>query len=263
MSLVQSFAKTSLLSVGGFVAHRFVTALLSGLLGSVVDPRWANVLSGAAALVAGAVGANKVLPGVAVPLTLGMATSFGTTLLRDLFPDVAARLGVGRVGYESTQPRYVLQGTGQPLMQAAAGEYMAQQLYGTGEYISSDLAPVSGTGEYVASSLDIQGYGDYEIQDTYAPSGDSMGMVNDGVLPSSDLNQEFNIMEAAAGIGQPIMQASAGMGQPILQASAGMGISPEQASIYIPSQPARLVSDTGGPVDSGIFDIGGGNGVLS
>jgi hypothetical protein len=90
-----------------------------------------------------------------------------------------------------------------------------------------------------------------------------MGAIDEGVMPGSDLNYEFNMMEAAAGVGQPIMQASAGMGQPIMQASAGMGMAPQTASIYIPSEPAKQIPSAGAPVDSGIFDIGGGNGVLS
>jgi hypothetical protein len=254
---VKALAKPTAFVLGGMVAHRLISQFGVKLLSSVTnDTKIASVISNFAVLGLGAVASQKVSPTNSAMLSLGMAVNAGLSILGEFFPDAKKYLGLGLLA-ENTRSRYVLGGMGQPIMQAAAGtgEYFDPM----GEYVSNDLYPSGGDfGEYVASNLDVQGYGDYEVEDTYALNGGS-GYVDDGVRPDGDLGREFAMMEAKAGVGQPIMQAAAGMGQPIMQAAAGV----PSASIYVPSQQAGLVGGSESSFDSGIFDIGGGNGVLS
>jgi hypothetical protein len=119
--------------------------------------------------------------------------------------------------------------------QAAAGEY----IQGTGEYFSADnsLAPVSDFGEYVSNGLNVQGYADYEVVPHH---GGMDGFVSDGVYPNGNLNDEFAIMEAAAGFGN----------------------APAHSSDYVPTVGSRPIGSQAAPDDQGIFDIGGSNGVF-
>lgn len=175
-----------------------------------------------------------------------------------------ASAGFGAVNYAGTAARYVpaagmgafyqaQAGLGAPFQQALAapfyqaqagfGEYVAQPLQGTGEYVAQDgsLAPVSDFGEYVANRLNVEGYGDYEVQGSYATGADGFGMVADGVRPNANLDREFDVIEAAAGLG-------------------AAGAAPR--SDYIPTVGSSNVSSGESAADSGIFDVGGPNGVF-
>lgn len=175
-----------------------------------------------------------------------------------------AAAGFGGIGYGNTRANYVLNpfgqfqqaaaGTGQfqqalaqPFMQAQAG--YGEYIQGTGEYVTQDgsMTPVSDFGEYVSSGISVQGYSDYEVMPEYTASADGFGYVNDGVHPGSNMDNEFNIIEAAAGLG-----------------ASGMATGPgaRSASNYIPSVQAGMVGSQGSAPDAGIFDVGGPNGVF-
>lgn len=147
-----------------------------------------------------------------------------------------AQAGLGAPNFQQAM-------AGSPFYQAQAGmgEYFAP-VSGMGEYVSDgSLAPVSDFGEYVANRLSVEGYGDYEVQPGYAPSADGMGYVNDGVRPDANLDHEFNIMEASAGLG-----AASAQGR----------------SDYVPTVQSGAVQSSESSADSGIFDVGGPNGVF-
>jgi hypothetical protein len=128
---------------------------------------------------------------------------------------------------------------------AGFGEYVT----GTGEYVSDgSLAPVSDFGEYVASGLQVEGYGDYEVLPSFSGSADGFGYINDGVRPDGNLDAEFGVMEAAAGLG----------------AGPGMltGGGPGTRSDYVPTTQMSVVGGQEIAPDTGIFDVGGSNGVF-
>jgi len=152
--------------------------------------------------------------------------------------------GLSGVPSVDLSSRWAIQGLGQGPMQAAAGlgEYV-QASAGLGEYYSTDgsLMPGGELGEYVMRNVNIAGMGDYEL----VPGYSGMGAVNEGVLPDSNLNQAFDIMEAAAGVGA----YASGAGVPT-------------TSDYVPTGQATPVGYSENPDDTGIFDLGGGNGVF-
>ena len=255
VSRVKALAVPGLVALGGYAVHRFVTTLVSktigGSLGTYADP-----ISGLAALAVGVWATGKFLPAHALPAALGMAVSFGALLVKSFLPSVATYLGLGsiassnqRVRYGMMGPQFMQAAAGPQFMQAAAGpQFMQaaadyfQPTSGIGEYVSDgSLAPVSDFGEYVASNLDISGWGDYEISTQYQTGADGYGAVNDGIAPGGNLDHQFNIMEAAAGLGLS---------------------SPGTSSIYVPHEGAKNVGSAESSQSSGVFDVGGGNGVL-
>lgn len=195
----------------------------------------------------------------AVAGIIGMVMSAGKALIAVLAPKATA--GFGGPAFANQTARYALNpfggspfmqaqaGFGAPFQQALAapfyqaqagfGEYVGQ---GTGEYVSNDgsLAPVSDFGEYVSSGLAVEGYGDYEVMPNYTPGADGFGAINDGVHPGSNMDHQFNIMEAAAGFGS----------------------SPSGRSDYVPTVGASNVGSQESSPDAGIFDVGGPNGVF-
>ena len=223
----------------------FLGAVLLSALGRMAMPtnKYAGLIGGAVGAIAAFLLKGKIFDNdlfqkglvagaVAAPVWSGIAIARGTS---------------GYGAYASTQPRYAMAGpmyqaAAGPFMQAAAGPFM-QAAAGFGEYYAGDgsISPVSDFGEYVAQNLSVQGYGDYEVSPSFRGSSDThgMGYVNDGVSPNSNLTQEFNLMEAAAGLGAVNTQSD-----------------------YIPSGGALNVGSTEQSVDTGIFDVGGNNGVF-
>lgn len=232
---------------GGFVLHKFLTGLLASLIGKYT--KGSKSISAVAVALAGHMFGDKVISKTrAEELSLGMFASLGHTLVVDLLPSISPRLGLGTS--QSLLPRYAVgdyyeAASGNPFVQAAAGQF-TQAAAGVGEYFSDSgsIAQVRGgaAGEYFVSDITLQGSGDYEVL-PQAASG--MGAVYDGVRPDGNLEQQFQMMEAAAGVG----------------AYAGRA-SPSQASIYIPQENALAVG-RGSSQNAGIFDQGMGNGVLS
>jgi len=188
---------------------------------------------------------------MAVGGIIGMILSAGRALMAAFKP--AGTAGFGGPAFSNQYARYALQGpfqqamagnfqqamAGNPFQQAQAGfgEYI-----GTGEYTSTDgnLSAVSDFGEYVTQGVAVEGYGDYEVSSSYRPGADGYGAINEGVLPFSNMDREFDIMEAAA----------------------GLGASPSGRSDYVPTVGASNVGGQESSPDAGIFDVGGPNGVF-
>ena len=244
---------TGFVGLGAFLA----TKLAAGYLGPMLPlgawgPLVGNVLAGGLVIW----GSDKVFKdpdkarAATVAATLSVLHAVAKQFLGATFPRAFG-------AYESQQPRYHLNGFGAPMYEATAGlgggqiyqanagfgEYM-QAAAGMGEYVSSDggLQPVSDFGEYVAANLSVEGFGDYEVAPGFSGTADGMGLINDGVRPDGNLSREMDIIEAAAGFG-------------------ATGI-PGQ-SRYLPDQGAAMVGRQEGASDTGIFDIGGANGILS
>lgn len=187
---------------------------------------------------------------VSVAGVIGMVLAAGRAIYAVLKP--AATAGFGGPAFSNQYARYALQGPFQQAMagnfqQAMAGGFQQAQAgfgeyVGTGEYTSTDgnLSAVSDFGEYVTQGVAVEGYGDYEVSSSYRPGADGFGMVNEGVLPSANMDHEFNIMEAAA----------------------GFGASPSGRSDYVPTVGASNVGGQESSPDAGIFDVGGPNGVF-
>lgn len=202
-------------------------------------------------------GAKAVLSGddTAVKLAAMYGMGGGTSIM----PHYAPINGYGEYltaqnGYGSL-PSYVAQAGGR-----GVGEYYPG-VQGMGEYFESG---VEGLGNYV---------GNLDIQQAAAGYGAGETMNTNHIDPSSDLDRELTIAEAAAGIGQNVYQAAAGMGEYF--AANGMGavdVAPS-ASIWIPgtSNPQLWAGTRGvtndqeatAMVPAGVLSNGGGGqGVL-
>jgi hypothetical protein len=106
-------------------------------------------------------------------------------------------------------------------------------MYGMGGSIMPRYAPIgqvapyeaaAGMGEYFESG--VEGLGNYvsnpELMQAAAGMGQSMDYQGTHIDPSSDLDQQMSIMEAAAGVGQVAYEAAAGMGE-YLTVTQGVG----------------------------------------
>lgn len=262
---VKALLAPGLGGIGGFAVHRLATNMVVKGIGPALgaQAKYAEPLAGLAVAVGEYYIASKVgmLQRVELPITIGAIISYAMMLVRDFFPDIAPRIGLGAVS--STRPVYRLGAMGQPWKEAAAGvgEYFPAS--GIGEYVSDgSLVPVSDFGEYVARNLDVRGYGDYEVSQQYDVGADGYGALDDGIRPDANLDREFNLMEAKAGVGA-FVEAAAGLGAARRMGHHGMGAtSPVKVSNYIPHSGASLVRTQESSESSGLFDIGGGNGVL-
>lgn len=138
-------------------------------------------------------------------------------------------------------------GFGAPFHQAMAGGFQQAaagfgEYYGAnglGEYVSNDgaLQPVNDFGEYVAGHLNVEGYGDYEVSSQFTPGADGFGYMNDGVNPGANIDREFDMIEAAAGLGAT-------------------------RSDYVPTIASSQVGSRESSEFTGVFDVGGSNGVF-
>jgi len=233
----------------GFFAHKVSTALLNGLIidkavsatvqaaaeSSATAPAAAG-LGAFSPLIGGFIGGGATLAlGIFLSgkfiesedtrrlVTAGMVASYAQTLLVSLLEKVAPQAAPMLSGGEASRmsamygvdpssilPRYA------PINgMRGVGEYFAPT-NGLGEY----FAPTAGLGEYFAQS----GLGSYEGNPNIMQAAAGYGALNgptNHLDPSSDLERELSIAEAAAGVGN-IDYAAAGMGD-IYQASAGFG----------------------------------------
>jgi hypothetical protein len=238
-TLTAAFKAGALVTVG-FVGHKVITKLLSNLVldklfgaaptvtAPVPTPAathglealqpYKSLIAGALAAAGGIVATNMLVKDVQtkVFITAGMAGSFVHTLLvfalhkfgQDKYTEylsgdasrMSAMFGFG----ESIMPRH-----------APIGEYFAQSGYGQlGEYFAQ--SGVGQLGEFFESG--VSGLGNYtgnpDMMQAAAGYG-SYGEVPGGgnhIDPSSDLDRELTIAEAAAGVGAASYEAAAGMG---------------------------------------------------
>jgi hypothetical protein len=224
----------------GFAAHKILTRLVSNFVvskmlppseveaaaalptveESVVDApaglgqlsSYNDLISGTVTGLVGIIAVQKLVQDRQAQMLLagGMATSLLhtaiVTVLRGLSQDniadylagdgTAARLsamyGVGALPAASIQPMYApAAGLGQPLYQAAAGlgRPPMQAAAGLGEYFESG---VEGLGNYT---------GNPELMQAAAGFGQVPEIQGAHIDPSSDLDRELSISEAAAGVG--------------------------------------------------------------
>ena len=304
----------ALVGFGGYAAHRFAANLASAFFAKLgtgaPPPEQAPVVSGlgsAASAYSGALGA-LVAAGVGVPLTMkfvedpntkqalvsGMVISalqmVAVSVLRGVAPgaadflsgdDTAAKLsamygyrGLGQGGGgTSIMPRY-----------APIGEYYAPTslVRPMGEYFSTPMGeyfstPMNGLGEYFDSG--VQGLGNYgpngDVYEAAAGYGEVMTPNSNHIDPSSNLDHELSVAEAAAGVGQAY-QAAAGI--PYYEAQAGMrglgdGVSDvPDVSTWIPGssypeiwagvRPVNRPQQATAETPAGILATPGGAGIL-
>jgi hypothetical protein len=290
MGAFSTALKVGTIGVVGFVAHKFGTALVNGLLvdklvakgvqAAAETPALAPAASGLGAaqpLIGGIVGGGVVLAlGVLAVnkfvesqdtkrlITAGMVTSYLQTILVTALERVAPQAAPMLAGGEASRmsamygidptsigPRYApINGMGEYFAQNGLGEYFAQN--GLGEYFAQN-----GLGNYTGNP-DIQqaaaGYGELNAPSNY-------------IDPSSDLERELTIAEAAAGVGD-IYQAAAGMGD-IYQAAAGFGNigTVPRSDTTIPSGQlwagTRSIGNTGNAENpGGVLSTAGGEGIF-
>jgi hypothetical protein len=196
--------------------------------------------------------------------------------------DTAVRLAAmyGMGGGTSIMPHYAqINGYGEYVAQSGYGalpSYVAQagMRGGTGEYYPG----VQGMGEYFESG--VEGLGNYvgnvELQQAAAGYGAGETMNTNHIDPSSDLDRELTIAEAAAGIGGGVYQAAAGMGEYFaangMQGFGNVGVAPS-ADTWIPgtsnpqlwagTRPVTNDQEATAMVPAGVLSNGGGGqGVL-
>ena len=239
-TLRAAFANGALITAV-FVAHKALTKVvckivcdrLFGAPGTATEPAEAPATDGLEALqpyrntIAGAFTAalgigltNMFVRDVRVKMMItgGMATSFLHTVLVTVLDRVSPEAAAALSGSEDAEAArlsamYGL-GAGTSILPHydPIGEYFTEQVSGLGEYFTEN---VSGLGQYT-NNPDL-----YQAAAGY-------GAVNDAnsnhIDPSSDLDRELSIAEAAAGVGQAY-QAAAGMGQAVepFEAQAGGG----------------------------------------
>lgn len=290
MGAFSTALKVGAIGTIGFLAHKFGTALVNGLLvdklvskgvqAAAENPTTAPAASGLGAaqpLIGGFIGGGVVL-GIGVwavnkfvesqdtkrIMTAGMVTSYLQTLLVTALERVAPQAAPMLAGGEATRlsAMYGIDSTSTIARYApisGMGEYFAQN--GLGEYFAQN-----GMGEYFAQN----GLGNYtgnpDIQQAAAGYGEVMAPSNH-IDPSSDLERELTIAEAAAGVGE-MYQAAAGMGN-IYQAAAGFGNvgTVPRVDTVVPSGQlwagTRSVDANGNAeVPAGILSTGGGEGIF-
>ena len=234
--------KVGALATAGFVAHKLGTALINSFLvdklstaavqtAAETSPAAAAGLGALQPFVSGLIGGggtmlaelfliNKFVesPDQKRLLAAGVVTSFLHTLIVTAAERVAPQAAPMLAGGEASRMSAMYGIDSQSLMPryAAIGEYFSGQS-GLGEYFSGQ----SGLGEYFSGQSGLGDYGtNPDIYEASAGYG-ALEAPSNHIDPSSDLDRELSIAEAAAGVGD-IYQASAGMGN-IYEASAGMG----------------------------------------
>jgi hypothetical protein len=296
--------KSGLTLTAGFAAHKALTHLISGLIADkmvaaappvapevAAEPEattglgalaaYSDLISGTLTAIVGIIAVQKLVKDNDTKMLLagGMATSLLhtalVTVLRNVGQDTAAdylsgsdgtaaRLsamyGLGTdVPRGSIQPMYApAAGLGQPILQAAAG--MGQPI------LQAAAGPM---GEYFESG--VEGLGNYtgnpEIMQAAAGFGQAPEIEGPHIDPSSDLDRELSIAEAAAGVGEYFDSGVSGLGD-----FYGPGGTIGRSQTWIPGQSDPSIWAGTRPVSrpqaatamttAGILQAGGGAGIL-
>jgi hypothetical protein len=237
MATLKAAFTTGALITAGFAGHKVLTSIfckqvcdrLFGAPESATPPAtsgfemlqpYKNNIAGAVVALAGIGLTNMLVKDVRTKMLItgGMATSFLHTLLVTVLARVSEPTAAMLSGADD----------------ATAARLSAMYGLGAGSSILPRYAPIDGMGEYFS---EMNGLGEYFSEMSglgqYTPNPDLMqaaagyGAISSSnsnhIDPSSDLDRELSIAEAAAGVGQ-VMEAAAGYGavQPY-EASAGMG----------------------------------------
>jgi hypothetical protein len=279
-------AKTPTLAIStpaGTVTAAIVPAATSGL-GVIPDAAKpvVKVLASAALAAAGVVATSAIVKDTETVNAIagGMVASFLHTLVVSAADMINPNASQYLSGVDSTAARlsamYGLGASVTPHHQQI-GEYLTAT-NGVGEYFDSG---VSGLGEYFDSG--VSGLGNYgsnpdvfEAAAGYGSFGDNAEGYTNNIDPSSDLDRQLTIAEAAAGVGT-VMEAAAGYGAAPYEAQAGFGSiqSVPSASTWIPggggSASAQLFAGVRGVtqaqsatamVPAGILETSGGSGIF-
>lgn len=217
------------------------------------------------ALVAGAV--ISALQGIVVGLLKGSAPGVAQFLSGD---DTAAKLSA----------MYGMRGLGQGTSIMPHYDPIGEYFSGQGEYFTNPMGEYFSTpmGEYFESG--VQGLGNYtgnpELMEAAAGYGETFTGNTNHIDPSSDLDRQLSIAEAAAGVGQAYEAAAGGYGAlPSYEAQAGLGgglpIVPT-TSTWIPGtsngqvwagvRPVNRPQEATAETPAGILNAGGGSGIL-
>lgn len=248
--MVMNAFKSGVLITAGLVGHKLLTGLVRDMifkpavetveessssetvtagLGQVKT--WSSVIVGAGVAVAGILAANKLIKTAETRRLVqgGIAASFIHTLIVNLLdmwgqPEAAgvmsglddgtaarisAMYGLGRG--TSIQPEYAPIGEYFNSGVQGMGEYFAAA--GLGEYFNSGVQGLGAVKPYEASAGVGANYGmNPDLYQAAAGLGNEMQHQGNHIDPSSDLDRELTIAEAAAGVGASVYQAAAGFG---------------------------------------------------
>lgn len=202
-----SIASLLMAGAGAFLVNATVKdaeskkLLIGGIIASALHGVFMNV-------------ANAFMPS-AVPMLAGPEDGTAARL--------AAMYGLG--AGTSIMPRYApVNGVGE-YFASGVGEYFTSGMNGLGEYFASG---VSGLGAYGANP-------DMQYEAAAGVGGKIVEVSGTHIDPSSDLDRQFNIAEAAAGVGALApYEAAAGLGT-AYEAAAGLGnVTVPRANTWIP-----------------------------
>jgi hypothetical protein len=268
------------------IGHKFITGLLKSILAGKNDTggvlpasisKYAPTISGAVAAAAGVYLVTRTVKDAETRQLLagGMVASFLHTVVMNLLqrnmPTVAAHLD----GLGSSQDAYAarlsaMYGVG------ASIEPMYKQISGTGEYFGSGVGEyfgsglgalpsyeaAAGMGEYFGSGLGEYGSNPDMMQAAAGYGAIDAGSNSNHLDPSSDLDRELSIAEAAAGVGS-MMQAAAGLGNVVGLQSAQTWIPGEtNASIWAGTRSVERSQSQTAMIPAGSLQSGGGQGVF-
>jgi len=240
MNGVGDVLKTGLVLFGGFALHRLLTNLFDSKVLTRLLPAPAPVATSGfglaenrgliSSIVVGALGsfaASKLIKNQETrKLVIGgmvASTMHGVvlSLMKSFMPEHAQMLAGPEDGTAARLAAMYGLGSGASIMPRYApigmGEYFREPMNGLGEYFRE---PMNGLGEYIAAT---NGLGTYEQNGDLFQAAAGMGSHDyqgNHIDPSSDLDRQLTIAEAAAGVGavQPF-EAAAGL----MQAAAGFG----------------------------------------
>jgi len=289
-----------LVAFGGFVGHRVATNLLKKYVVDKFLPAPAPAAAGIGALDASALmslGTSVVVAGaelflvnkvvkdreVKVMAMAGVALSTLQQLivagLRMVSMPTAADV---LSGYDdSTASRisamYGLRGTSIMPRYAPIGEYFSSGVNGVGEYFSSGVQGLGGPPYQAAAGMGQYGPNPdiYQAAAGFGAHDNSYGHTN-SIDPSSNLDRELSIAEAAAGVGAlPRYEASAGMGEYFASGMRGLGNveTVPSESTWIPGESGsaqlwagvRPIDEPQGETEmlpAGILETSGGAGIF-
>ncbi len=303
VSQIKGWAVTGGFITAGVVGHKLFTGLLKNLLVSkkvdagadaATDEQVENGSAGIgllpdsmvkhADLIAGglaaAVGIYATMKMVKKPETRkliagGMAASFIHTLIVSMLKknadtakyaasisglgasatSMSAMYGVG----SSIQPMYANIGTGE-YFSSGVGEYFSS---GVGEYFSSGVNGLGNVPSYEASA----GVGEYGGNPDMMQAAAGMGAIESSnshhIDPSSNLDRELSIAEAAAGVGSVPMQAAAGLGNVSTVPSSQTWIPGESdPQIWAGTRPVVEPQSEFAMVPAGTLTSGGDQGIF-
>lgn len=300
-----AWVKTGGMITAGVVGHKLLTGLLKNLMVSntvsaasdaATDAQtdgaapasglgflpaamvpYAGILAGGISAAAGVYLTTRTVknPQTRQLVAGGMVASFLHTVIVDLLkkqkPEYAASIsGLGASdGYAARLS--AMYGMG------ASIEPMYSQINGMGEYFSSGLGDVqqaaAGTGEYFSSGVGeyfSSGLGEYGSNPDMMQAAAGYGALDAGGNsnhpdPSSNLDRELSIAEAAAGVGS-VSQAAAGYG------SLGNVSSVPTSQTWIPGEsdpqiwagvrPVERSQSQTAMVPAGVLQSGGGQGIF-